>query len=156
PRLLAPAARPSFALIALVFVSRGTAAPADDRELNVPSYYHAPQAGPDPEALKRAFLKCGELAAAGGHNAINLAVPTKGNLQGSLIEDLLGEEATRLLMRDNQLSLGVVTIHLTTKRLTMSYRGPVLAAWIALDQLKDLFRSRRTIDLVYLPWAEDE
>lgn len=121
----------------------------------MPSYYHAPQAGGDPEALKRAFLKCGELATAGGHKAINLAVPTKGNVQG-IIEDLLGEEATRLLLRDNRLPLGVVTIHLVTKRLALNYQGPVLAAWTDIDQVKGLARSHLVTDVVYVPWVEDE
>jgi hypothetical protein len=132
---------------------------ADDQrqltgELNVSSY-HAPQAGPDPEALKRAFLKCGELATAGGHKAINLAVPAKGNVQG-LIEDFLGEEATRLLLRDSRLPLSVVTIRLVTKRLPLSYQGPVLAAWTDIDQLKGLARSHLATDMVYVPWIEDE
>lgn len=121
----------------------------------MPSYYHVPKAGPDPGALKRAFLKCGGLATAGGHKAINLAVPAKGNVQG-LIEDLLGEEATRLLLRNNCLPLGVVTIQLVTKRLPLSCQGPVLAAWTDIDQLKDVARSPWVTDVVYVPWIEDE
>jgi hypothetical protein len=133
---------------------------ADDKphligKLNVPSDYHAPKAGPDPEALKRAFLKCGELATSGGHKVINLAVPAKGSVQG-LIEDFLGEEATRLLLRDNRLSLGVVTSHLVTKRLPPSYLGSVLAAWTDIDQLKGLARSHLVTDVVYVPWVENE
>lgn len=118
-------------------------------------YFYAPKAGPDPEALKRAFLKCGELALAGQHTVINIAVPAKGNLQG-VMEKVLTEDGVRLLGRDNQLVLGEVTLHLVTKKLPLAYPGPVLAAWTSMDHVKSLAQAYQATDMVYLPWLDEE
>ncbi|MHB1056682.1 MAG: hypothetical protein ACYC0F_02220 [Rhodanobacter sp.] len=118
-------------------------------------YFCAPKAGPDPEALRRAFQICGGLATVGKCDVINIAVPAKGNLQG-LIEDLIGEKAARILARDNALSLGSLTLHLVTRRVPLSYQGPVLAAWTDMKQVKEIAQSYRATDLIYLPWQDDE
>jgi len=118
-------------------------------------YFYAPRSGPDPEALKLGFRKCGELAVAGKHQNTALAVPTKGNLQG-LIGDLLGDKAASVLARDNALDLGGLTIRLVTKRVPLRHRGPVLGAWTTIDHVKELARSHYATAIVFLPWLDEE
>ncbi len=116
--------------------------------------YHS--AGPDENALRLAFKKCGELAEKGGYSQVALAIPTKGNLDG-LISKVIGEDATSLLQRNNKLDLKGLTVHLITERITpRNFRGPVLAAYTTLGHLKELMKSRCATDIVFVPWAEEE
>jgi hypothetical protein len=118
--------------------------------------FYSVSTGPDPDALKAGFWQCGQLAVAGQHAHVTLAVPQKSNLDG-VISALLGDEPVRLLQRDKQINLGAgLTMHLVTKRIALRHRGPVLAAYATLDQIKDLARSHYATDLIYLPWQEDE
>jgi hypothetical protein len=118
-------------------------------------YFYATKPGPDAEALKLGFRKCGELAVAGKHQNTALAVPTKGNLQG-LISDLIGDEAAGVLARDKALDLGGLTIRLVTKRVPLRHCGPVLGAWTTIDHVKELARSEYATAIVFLPWLDEE
>ena len=120
------------------------------------THFYATQAGPDPDALKRAFRKCGELAVAGQHSSITIAVPAKGNLQG-IMDEVLGEKAVAILLRDNALPLDdTLTLHLATKQIPARHRGPVLAAWTKIDHVAAIDQSGYATDIVYLPWLDDE
>ena len=118
-------------------------------------YFYNPDFGDAPTSLRNAFHHCSALAVAGGYKHITLAVPAKGNLEG-MISDYIGEEATRALLRDHRLDLGLMTLHLATKRIPVAYRGPVLAAFATIDQIKDLANSHNVTDLLYIPWQENE
>lgn len=118
-------------------------------------YFHAAKSGPDPEGLKRAFKKSAELAVARGCPVINIALSTKNNLEG-LMEDVLGEGPARLFGKNNELPLGSITLHLVTKRVPLSFEGPVLAAWVDFEHVQELSEHYRTKDLIYLPWLEEE
>lgn len=119
-------------------------------------YYHARSVGPDVDALKAAFKKCGEIAKKNGFKEVGLAVPTTGNLDG-VISDVIGVEATRLLLRDRKLVLKELTIHLITKRIKPKiFSGPVLAVYTPIEQTKELATSIYCKVLVYVPWTDDE
>jgi hypothetical protein len=120
-------------------------------------FYHTRSIGPDMEALKAGFKKCGELAQRHGYTQLGLATPTKGNLDG-VISDLIGEEAVKILQRDNILDLKGITIHLITKRVSPSHKfsGPVLAVYTPIDQIKSLAKSHFCKGLIYVPWTQDE
>lgn len=59
-------------------------------------------------------------------------------------------------MRDSQINLGPITLHLATKRIPVSHRGPVLAAFATIDQIKALAKSDKVTNLLYIPWQENE
>lgn len=119
-------------------------------------YCHTRSVGPDHEALKAAFKKCGEIAQNNGYKHVGLATPTKGNLDG-VISDLIGEEAVNILQRDNILDLKGLTIHLITKRVKpKGFLGPVLAVYTPIDQVKEIASSSYCKALVYVPWTDDE
>ncbi len=119
------------------------------------AYFHAAKAAPDPDALKLAFQKCGELATAGQHTNITIAVPAKGNLRG-IIDTVLGDAAVDELLRNNTLPLGPITLHVATKQIPVRHLGPVLAAWTKLDHVTVIDQSGYATDIVYLPWLDDE
>lgn len=106
-------------------------------------------------SLRNAFWHCGQIAVLGQHAHITLAVPALGNLDG-LISSFIGEPATRTLQRDKKLALGDLTLHLSTQRLPVRYRGPALAAFTPIAQVEGLARSPYVTDLAYIPWQEDE
>lgn len=76
--------------------------------------YHTTSIGPDEEALRAAFLKCGELMKVRGGAVMGLAVHTKNNLDGA-IRSVFGEDVVRVLDRDNKLDLKGIVIHLLTE-----------------------------------------
>lgn len=119
------------------------------------AYFYAAKAGPDPDALKLAFKKCGALATAGQHAHITIAVPAKGNLRG-IIDTVLGDAAVTALLRDNTLPLGPITLHIATKQIPVRHLGPVLAAWTKLDHVTAIDQSGYATDIVYLPWLDEE
>jgi len=119
-------------------------------------YYHTRSVGPDVDALKAAFKKCGEIAKNNGFKEVGLAVPTTGNLDG-VINDVIGEEATRLLLKDKKLVLKGLTIHLITKRIKpRRFSGPILAVYTPIEQTKEIAKSAYCKGLVYVPWTDDE
>lgn len=117
--------------------------------------FYAAKTGPDPDALKLAFQKCGALATANQCTAITIAVPTKGNLQG-IMDEVLGEKAVAILLRDNALRLGPITLYVATERVPPAHRGPVLAAWTNIKHITTIVQSHLTTDIVYLPWLDEE
>jgi hypothetical protein len=112
--------------------------------------------GPDLEALRTAFKKCGEVSQQKKYTQLGLATPTKGNLDG-VISDLLGEEAVRILQRDNVLDLNGISIHLITKKVKpKNFAGPVLAIYTPIDQVKLIAHASYCKALIYVPWTDDE
>lgn len=96
----------------------------------MPDRYHTTSIGPDEEALRAAFLKCGDLMKARGCAVMDLAVHTKNNLDG-VIPTVFGEDVVRVLDRDNRLDLKGIVIQLITEKIQIRrLEGPVLAAFI--------------------------
>jgi len=118
-------------------------------------HFYNPIFGNADAALRNAFLHCGQLAIAGQHAHITLAVSAKGNLDG-MISSFIGDEAVRVLQRDKRLVMRDLTLHLATERIPIQHRGPVLAAFATLAHVKTLAKSPHTTHLVYIPWQEDE
>lgn len=119
-------------------------------------YYHTNSMGPDIDALKAGFKKCGDLAQKRGVTQAGLAVPIKSTLDG-VISGVLGDEAVGLLQRNRVLDLNGFYIHLITKRVTpRRFSGPVLAVYTTIEQIVTIANSSYCKGLIYVPWAEDE
>lgn len=118
--------------------------------------YHTNVTGPDENTLRAAFKKCRELAQKGKYSQVGLAVPAKGNLDG-IISDVIGDNATNILQRENKLDLKGITVHLITERIKpKSFRGPVLAVYITNDLIKKMVRAGYATDIVFVPWLDEE
>ena len=112
--------------------------------------------GPDPDAMRSAFKQCGKLLEPTTVKESAIVVPQKSNLDG-IIQEILGESATKILIKDNILDLDGVIIRLFTKRNTpRAFNGPILAAYVDSKQLADLIKSCPRADVIYVPWTEDE
>lgn len=118
--------------------------------------YHTTSIGPDEDALRAAFTRCGELMMSRGCAAMGLAVHTKNNLDGA-IRSVFGDEAVRVLDRDNKLDLKGVVLHLITEKIQLRrLEGPVLAAFIDPTKMGKIISSSGVTDVVFVPWAAEE
>ena len=118
--------------------------------------YYTPSVGPDMAALKAAFKKCGELLQVKNLQETVILVPQKSNLDG-IIRDLLGEDLTRILLKSNMCDLKGIIIHLFTKRnMPIHCKIPILAAYIDTKTMNDLIKKNPGVDILYVPWTEDE
>lgn len=118
--------------------------------------YHTTSIGPDEEALRAAFLKCGELMKVRGCAVMGLAVHTKNNLDGA-IRSVFGEDVVRVLDRDNKLDLKGIVIHLLTEKIQLRrLEGPVLAAFLNPKKLDKIVACSGVTDIVLVPWAAEE
>lgn len=122
----------------------------------MPDRYHTASIGPDEEALRAAFTKCGELMKARGCAVMGLAVHTKNNLDGA-IRTVFGDDVVRVLDRDNRLDLKSIVIHLITEKIQLRrLEGPVLAAFIDPKKMGKIVASTGVTDSVFVPWAAEE
>lgn len=118
--------------------------------------YHTTSIGPDEEALRAAFIKCGELMEARGCAVMGLAVHAKSNLDG-VVRSVFGEDVVRILDRDNRLDLKGVVIQLITEKIQIRrLEGPVLAAFIDPKKMDKIVSSIGVTDIVFVPWAAEE
>ena len=112
--------------------------------------------GPDPDAARAAFKQCGKLLNAAAVKESAIVVPQKSNLDG-IIQEILGESAIKILSKNNFLDLNGAMIKLFTKRnMPNSFDGPMLAIYVALEQLADLIKACPRANIIYVPWTEDE
>jgi hypothetical protein len=110
----------------------------------------------DADALRLAFSKCGQLANAGNHAHVTIAVSTKTQLQG-ILDEVLTEDAAKALARNNLFKISpTLTVHLATERIPVRFAGPVLAAWVNMDHMATIEQSGYATDIVYVPWASEE
>lgn len=113
--------------------------------------YHTISFGPDEEALRAAFLKCGALMKARGCIVMGLAVHTKNNLDG-VVRTVFGEDVARVLDRDNRLDPRGIVIQLITEKIQIRrLAGPVLTAVIDPKKRDKVVSSSRVIDIVFVP-----
>lgn len=118
--------------------------------------YHTTSIGPDEEALRAAFLKCGDLMKARGCAVMGLAVHAKNNLDG-VIRTVFGDDVVRVLDRDNRLDLKGIVIQLVTEKIQIRrLEGPVLAAFIDPKKMDKIVASGGVTDIVFVPWAAEE
>ncbi len=119
-------------------------------------FYFTNSFGPDLDAMRSAFKQCGKLLEAATTKESAIVVPQKSNLDG-IIQEILGESATKILSKDNFLDLNGVIIRLFTKRnMPRAFKGPILAAYIDLKQLSDLIKLNPSAVVIYVPWTEEE
>ena len=113
--------------------------------------YHTISFGPDEEALRAAFLRCGALMKARGCTVMGLAVHTKNNLDG-VVRTVFGEDVARVLDRDNRLDPRGIVIQLITEKIQIRrLAGPVLTAVIDPKKRDKVVSSSRVIDIVFVP-----
>lgn len=118
--------------------------------------YHTTSVGPDEEALRAAFLKCGDLMKARGCTVMGLAVHTKNNLDG-VVRSVFGEDIVRVLDRDNRLDLKGIVIQLITEKIQIRrLEGPVMAAFIDPKKMGKIVAASGVTDTVFVPWAAEE
>jgi hypothetical protein len=118
--------------------------------------YHTTSIGPDEEALRAAFMKCGDLLKARRCAIMGLAVHTKNNLDG-VVSNVFGKDVVRVLDRDNRLELKGMVIQLITEKIQIRrLEGPVLAAFIDPKKLDSIVASSGVTDVVFVPWAAEE
>jgi hypothetical protein len=87
-----------------------------------PNRFHTVSIGPDEEALRIAFQKCGALLQERGCTAMGLAVHTKNNLDG-VVQAVFGVDVIRVLDRYNRLDLKGITLHLLTEKIQLRKPG---------------------------------
>jgi hypothetical protein len=122
----------------------------------MPDRYHTTSIGPDEEALRAAFMKCGDLLKARGCAIMGLAVHTKNNLDG-VVRNVFGKDVVRVLDRDNRLELKGIVLQLITEKIQIRrLEGPVLAAFIDPKKLDSIVASSGVTDVVFVPWASEE
>ena len=113
--------------------------------------YYTTSIGPDEEALRAAFMKCGDLMKARGCTVMGLAVHTKNNLDG-VVRTVFGEDVARVLDRDNRLDPRGIVIQLITEKIQIRrLAGPVLTAVIDPKKRDKVVSSSRVIDIVFVP-----
>lgn len=108
---------------------------------------------PDREGkvLAAAFNLAVTSADSAGYRHLWLAIPTLGDLLGGGFDGLLGEPNVRKLKRDQALGLGPMMLYLSTRRVAIRHRGPVLAAWTTRNHTARLLRSPLVSHLFYVP-----
>lgn len=122
----------------------------------MPDRYHTTSIGPDEEALRAAFLKCGDLMKARGSTVMGLAVHTKNNLDG-VVRTVFGEDVVRVLDRDNRLDRKGIVIQLITEKIQIRrLEGPVLAAFIDPKKMDKIVACSGVTEIVFVPWAAEE
>lgn len=110
----------------------------------------------DNDAVARAFRKCGQLMQTNNHLDMALVVPQLANLEG-LISDCLGEKPVSALAKNKSIDLNPGLIRLFTRRLPPRFfKGPLLVAFTATDQLQSVIKSCPGADIVFIPWAPSE
>ena len=122
----------------------------------IPNRFHTASIGPDEEALRIAFQKCGALLQERGCTAMGLAVHTKNNLDG-VVKTVFGDDVIRVLDRDNRLDLKGITLHLLTEKIQLrKLEGPVVAAFVNPDKLDKIVSCFGVTDVVFVTWAAEE
>lgn len=111
---------------------------------------------PGGEAIARAFKKFGEVMKSAGHIEAAIVVPQLSNLDG-IISDYLGDDAIRCLQKHKVIRLNPESIHLFTKRHPPKFfKGPILAAFTTMEQVKSIIKTCPEAAIIYVPWAMDE
>jgi len=105
------------------------------------------------ETFRHALRLAVEFAVRDGNEHITLCVPTLGHTQGDF-DDVLGEPAAAKLRRNYRLTSGKLTLHLVTNRGRPHFVGPVVAAWAAPEQVRDLLLDSHCAVLIVVPWSE--
>ena len=118
--------------------------------------FYSLSTGPDVNALRAAFKKCGEVVQSKNLKETGIIVPQKSNLD-DIIQDILGESTIKHLSKDNEVDLNGVAIKLFTKlMMPKSFTGPILAAYIDTKCFSELIKACPESDIVFVPWTEDE
>lgn len=114
--------------------------------------------GPNVDALRQGLVWLGRLTEADpAKRKAAIAIATKGQLGGTVIEEILGARACKALANGDSVLFGKATLNLITKRDRIySWNGPILAVYPSkqfLDALDDL---AGVTDFMLIPWTMEE
>jgi hypothetical protein len=107
-------------------------------------------------ALSAVFRRAVDAAKAAGFRHVALTVPTASAVAGLPLQDVLGPAQLGRLQRDQALGLGAITVYLSTPRIALRHRGPVIAAATARAHTGRLLMSPLVSHLFYVPRTESD
>jgi len=105
--------------------------------------YYAPITNDHQTAFDACLTEALKIAVSNDCNQLLIVVPQRGTLPESAIEKTLGHRAVNNLMLKKKTFLDPITLFLQTRRSKPEgfVRGPVLAAYAHIDQLKKLSKN---------------
>lgn len=116
--------------------------------------YHSNSTGPDPNAFKIALKKSLNLALA-STKAMKICVQMKSQLRGGTIEEAMGEDFVKDLIKQDISAVGV-TIKLETEKMTNNTQMIILAPHVNQNYLDKLILKNGDAPVVYIPWTKEE
>lgn len=116
--------------------------------------YHSNSTGPDPNAFKIALKKSLNIALA-STKAMKICVQMKSQLRGGTIEEAMGEDFVKDLIKQDISALGV-TIKLETEKMTNNTQMIILAPHVNQNYLDKLILKNGDAPVVYIPWTKEE
>lgn len=85
----------------------------------------------------------------------NLAVHTKDGLMG-ILSDVLGDDTCRKLANKKLIQHSKGTIGLITEKIAPIHQYDIIACFISYRYLKKLISSYPNVNIIYIPWTEEE
>lgn len=85
----------------------------------------------------------------------NLAVHTKAPLSG-ILSDVLGDNVCKQLTNKKLFQHDKGTIGLITEKIAPIHQYDIIACFISYGYLKKLIRSYPNVNIIYIPWTEEE
>ena len=120
--------------------------------------YYTPITNNHQGAFNTCLIKALKIAVSNNCNQLLLVIPQRGTLPESVIEKTLGHRAVNNLMLKKKAFLDPITIFLQTRRSKPEgfVRGPVLAAYAYIDQLKELSKNSDSPGIVLYSDAPED
>jgi len=119
--------------------------------------YHTHSVGPDAHAFRMAFGAAINLARQSPFHEVIVLVHTVQMLQGGVCEEVFGEKFVAGLVKNKVAGIEGVRVHLETERVRSTATTAVIfAPFVSERLLAKAIADRRSQDIVYIPWAEDE
>lgn len=119
--------------------------------------YHTDSAGPDAAAFRVGFVKAIAVASRARLNEVIFLVHTLQMLQGGVFEEVLGQRFVGALAKNKVAGVEGVRVHLETERLRSAVDAAVVfAPFVSEKLLMKALADRRAVDLIYVPWAQEE
>lgn len=125
-----------------------------------PRYYVEPQ-GPNAEAVKLGLAWLANGAARSGAAEAIIAMPTKANVEGSVVTEVIGRQAARNLSANRRVLLKTdatqVPLRLITERtrLCLQRPTPVLCLYVSKAFLDKLDADPDVSEMCVVPWADE-
>lgn len=107
-----------------------------------------------PEDFAKGFVKALKLAQDNGTKQALLVIPTLSNLEGGIIEEVLGKDCVKSFKKSRRAVFDDVDIHLETEKSMSGFsNGVAFAPFVSTAQLAKVLKDHRVTDTVYTPWS---